>query len=142
MPEKGSPPHLRGKLKLFLMATLLVGITPAPAGKTFEPFAQWLPHQDHPRTCGENRLFYKFYLAVTGSPPHLRGKLLFCFAFCSRLRDHPRTCGENCSQSAMVRVAAGSPPHLRGKLAVSTAPIIPLGITPAPAGKTFKILST
>ena len=50
--------------------------------------------------------------------------------------DHPRTCGENLKVSDLMEILKGSPPHLRGKLLVTYLRFFPLGITPAPAGKT------
>ena len=50
----GSPPRVRGKpFENPTMATLL-RITPACAGKTWEPVGVVRIAKDHPRVCGEN----------------------------------------------------------------------------------------
>ena len=45
-------------------------------------------------------------------------------------------CGENGAADVILFVDVGSPPHVRGKLCVSSAMMVPPGITPACAGKT------
>ena len=50
----GSPPRLRGAPALVELSPHPPGITPAPAGSTAPIFARDLPHQDHPRACGEH----------------------------------------------------------------------------------------
>ena len=51
--QVGSPPHVRGKVCLFLGLPLMLGITPAYAGKSdFSVFWAVYP-KDHPRICGE-----------------------------------------------------------------------------------------
>ena len=76
----GSPPHLRGKLHIKQSLYCLVGITPAPAGKTIYITIYLFLAEDHPRTCGENVEKGQFVALVEGSPPHLRGKRL---SYCS-----------------------------------------------------------
>ena len=72
----GSPPRVRGKLKLLLLLKRFRRITPACAGKT-EAVRKAEPSiQDHPRVCGENVSFILAYCFGTGSPPRVRGKLL------------------------------------------------------------------
>ena len=73
----GSPPPMRGKVRLFRGKGLLLRITPAYAGKS--PAAFSLPHdgQDHPRLCGE-KSFHSSQLPIPiGSPPPMRGKVVF-----------------------------------------------------------------
>ena len=116
----------------------MVGITPAPAGKTYFAYRLQKQDEDHPRTCGEN--FYRKTSPTLhlGSPPHLRGKLLenltrekyigitpapagktlYIWSELLQSEDHPRTCGENPLTFFIV--------------------ILPSRITPAPAGKTNK----
>ena len=52
--KKGSPPHMRGKVKKH----------------PFFPACQ----QDHPRTCGEKPFHLGGKCCIRGSPPHMRGK--------------------------------------------------------------------
>ena len=93
---------------------------------------------------------------VPGSPPRMRGKLVYHGApdsqhgitpahagktrlskiSCRALWDHPRACGENARQGAIEDDLTGSPPRMRGKLTCSPATAVCGGITPAHAGKT------
>ena len=52
----------------------LLGITPAPAGKTGSYYVGAVVVKDHPRTCGENISISQAFTKALGSPPHLRGK--------------------------------------------------------------------
>ena len=132
----GSPPHLRGKLRLIRYHEQNRRITPAPAGKTKITGHFYLRKLDHPRTCGENSSTSLLRYIIGGSPPHLRGKpgQIFYDHLHQRItpapagktgcvlpvgctvEDHPRTCGENIGKRKNNFYAKGSPPHLRGKL--------------------------
>ena len=70
----GSPPHGRGKVKLVHLATVLVGITPAWAGKSAHKAGMASHSKDHPRMGGEKRQNLGPHSARKGSPPHGRGK--------------------------------------------------------------------
>ena len=72
--QSGSPPHMRGKANLKGASFLTLGITPAHAGKSVREPIQVFGAWDHPRTCGEKRLWGKCNLKKWGSPPHMRGK--------------------------------------------------------------------
>ena len=72
--DRGSPPHMRGKVRLLLAGLSLLGITPAHAGKSFSVFVFGPSVGDHPRTCGEKIEEAKYYIEAKGSPPHMRGK--------------------------------------------------------------------
>ena len=71
---QGSPPHVRGKVGLRLIAAQDDGITPACAGKRQSPSGSHRLSLDHPRMCGEKCLNSLMVAPVTGSPPHVRGK--------------------------------------------------------------------
>ena len=134
----------------------VIGITPAPAGKTRHTLFLVPPHKDHPRTCGENKPTLLIFLICSGSPPHLRGKLPLVgvaaplgritpapagktgrrWVYDNSVKDHPRTCGENCQNKCKILLKRGSPPHLRGKLSYLPNKARAQRITPAPAGKT------
>ena len=110
----GSPPHVRGKDRLWQKRFHEVGITPACAGKRRAQDRQDPPRGDHPRMCGEKWLKRKTAAKFIGSPPHVRGKVKLvpergvtlgitpACAGKSRIRprtaaafgDHPRMCGE------------------------------------------------
>ena len=65
---------MRGKVLLLLDAGVVVGITPAYAGKrvrdSFCKDIRW----DHPRICGEKSPAFSMIEIVSGSPPRMRGK--------------------------------------------------------------------
>ena len=154
----GSPPHMRGKQFIASVPNCLLRITPAHAGKTAFLSAVHWPASDHPRTCGENRLISASSPALSGSPPHMRGKRDKFKQYVGSLRitpahagktsqvhrwhsrrpDHPRTCGENIKKEDLMRQVDGSPPHMRGKLFALPSLIECPRITPAHAGKTLK----
>ena len=129
---------MRGKPHGNVLHGFSRGITPADAGKTIPISMLSFVLQDHPRGCGENDDVGICGARPPGSPPRMRGKLLFggaCgiqygitpadagktpFIFVKRFytQDHPRGCGENGHQLQADRVM--------------------LGITPADAGKTAR----
>ena len=77
---KGSPPPMRGKEATCGITRLLVGITPAYAGKRLPVTARCRSRGDHPRLCGEKSLAVYYSVSVVGSPPPMRGKGHFCTA--------------------------------------------------------------
>ena len=112
---------------------------------------------DHPRTCGEKVAVILSVPEVTGSPPHMRGKVELC-DFEQRVvgitpahagkrhlartravgcRDHPRTCGEKYLIGTGLGDTQGSPPHMRGKETVKVVHVTTKRITPAHAGKSL-----
>ena len=145
---KGSPPRMRGKVDLQVIACIFLGITPAYAGKR----SIWRPGSagcgDHPRVCGEKHPSTAIRQRNTGSPPRVRGKVRVqapvqehrgitpdCAGKSGResgtracCRDHPRVCGEKDK-------AAEKAQHLRGKAVHHKHRHSPGRITPAHAGK-------
>ena len=105
---------MRGKAVVVVVSTVVVGITPAYAGKRFFRCSAMHRTRDHPRLCGEKPLFSATSLIVKGSPPPMRGKGICGFAdlrlsgitpayagkrltlhkIWQTVRDHPRLCGE------------------------------------------------
>ena len=132
----GSPPRMRGKLSIYDVIETINRITPADAGKTFSCDAVVGAAQDHPRGCGENLPSVSEPQIGTGSPPRMRGKLVWsgfwaasdgitpadagktggCFYKILEGKDHPRGCGENACGSLWMPSGRGSPPRMRGKL--------------------------
>ncbi len=72
--RQGSPPQVRGKPERNISGRSGFGITPAGAGKTLSLFFPPQLRQDHPRRCGENRIFNFLFCHRYGSPPQVRGK--------------------------------------------------------------------
>ncbi len=132
----GSPPRVRGKETLPEFLHVLIGITPACAGKR-DCHGRWRAYiKDHPRVCGEKPALPPGVLAPPGSPPRMRGKD-FCQchyknspgitpAYAGKspasppsrpsARDHPRVCGEKGLESFSSTATVGSPPRMRGKV--------------------------
>ena len=90
----GSPPRMRGKAAERRQLFQISGITPAHAGKSARVALACPACWDHPRTCGEKTIYADTYPGTLGSPPHMRGKVLYYSCVPATLEDHPRTCGE------------------------------------------------
>ena len=73
--SEGSPPQVRGKPERAFYCPLVLGITPAGAGKTFMSRTRGCTAKDHPRRCGENLEYEVAIETGEGSPPQVRGKL-------------------------------------------------------------------
>ena len=74
---QGSPPRMRGKRYSKRLREKKPGITPADAGKTLCGCCCICACGDHPRGCGENTALACLCSLFAGSPPRMRGKLLF-----------------------------------------------------------------
>ena len=90
----GSPPRMRGKLRDKTPTIIIVRITPADAGKTVGTLFAWVNAQDHPRGCGENCCAFMRAAGCLGSPPRMRGKLVFECAPPELLRITPADAGK------------------------------------------------
>ena len=141
-----------------MIATLLRGITPAYAGKSYEKRLFLSGSWDHPRVCGEKICEGLGCRGALGSPPRMRGKVeIHCCrvfdvgitpAYAGKShrilrrghadKDHPRVCGEKRRPTIWTRPAAGSPPRMRGKGGKLPCRVCTQGITPAYAGKRLK----
>ena len=94
---------------------------------------------------------------ISGSPPHMRGKVTGLFFYqvpvgitpayagkskntCTSVvfdQDHPRVCGEKFGLPSHTFRFSGSPPRMRGKVLPDRGRVLGVGITPAYAGKSF-----
>ena len=105
--------------------------------------------------CGEKSIVAPSSGPCTGSPPRMRGKVLYrsgpdaggritpayagksytrtCYAY--NVRDHPRVCGEKVGMGYRGKAPVGSPPRMRGKVYAHRSARVRCGITPAYAGK-------
>ena len=110
----GSPPRMRGKAGKHRGHVPASRITPAYAGKSPGDENRQDAARDHPRVCGEKKIANSDELAVEGSPPRMRGKVLknrvksgqprITPAYAGKRganernrkahQDHPRVCGE------------------------------------------------
>ena len=147
---------MRGKLVGHLSFLLDERIIPAHAGQTTcsEPTNGRRP--DHPRACGANCGTLPIALAMSGSSPRMRGKLLLIEPeyLASRIipahagqtssrnsyghhySDHPRACGANLNPRRLFFSTTGSSPRMRGKRRRRDEAVKNLRIIPAHAGQT------
>ena len=91
----GSPPRMRGKLRLFVNDSDGIRITPAHAGKTFASAIFFPLSSDHPRACGENQQQVFIFRRGCWITPAHAGKTHCECQYSHRSSDHPRACGEN-----------------------------------------------
>ena len=133
----GSPPRMRGKDRGNACYYPAHRITPAHAGKRIQMSAALPSQWDHPRACGEKMRFTSPRKCVIGSPPRMRGKVLYVLVSGEPNEDHPRACGEKRPVSRYDFGHGGSPPRMRGKGVICTIPRGIFGITPAHAGKSL-----
>ena len=138
-----------------------VGITPAHAGKSPRRRGRSRPFWDHPRPCGEKYTSSSIVMASAGSPPPMRGKdgetellrliiritpahagkSIICGVCAVRGEDHPRPCGEKLPARCKSQCDTGSPPPMRGKDARDRGIDVRNGITPAHAGKSYRLVA-
>ncbi len=139
---RGSPPHVRGKASSAALKASYMRITPACAGKSKGDMFKVIQVRDHPRMCGEKDRQPIRASTISGSPPHVRGKVLYSEQIirtmritpaCAgksaphhihhvRERDHPCMCGEKSYTPPIISMRAGSPPHVRGKARLTETP--------------------
>ena len=138
----GSPPRMRGKGVNPCNQRVAVRITPAYAGKSLHPPAEYILTGDHPRVCGEKGDAASYRAWRRGSPPRMRGKApcwalrhitdgitpayagkrLMVTSHSARTWDHPRVCGEKWCVVAVLQIKQGSPPRMRGKVRCRRCP--------------------
>ena len=125
---------MRGTLESLSGGFPVGGIIPAYAGNTglhltFRRF-RW----DHPRVCGEHRIFFLLTLCQWGSSPRMRGTPVSYYSDSGRygiipayagntrgvqeskdgIGDHPRVCGEHDTLERHGGFRPGSSPRMRG----------------------------
>ena len=71
--RKGSSPRMRGTRLAVDDEVVELGIIPAYAGNTHPTRARCACPRDHPRVCGEHRIFLSHSLTLMGSSPRMRG---------------------------------------------------------------------
>ena len=94
-PIGGSPPHMRGKASFDDSRSSMIRITPAHAGKRSNLCLCSSSIKDHPRTCGEKEQDDDGLWQITGSPPHMRGKVHDYTPSISFLRIPPAHAGKS-----------------------------------------------
>ena len=153
----GSSPLTRGKPSGTDLQRHDEGLIPAHAGKTSRVSCAGSARTAHPRSRGENSLFFGLFPFRTGSSPLTRGKraahrdpgrdarLIPAHAGKTRcLRSHsleasahPRSRGENPAPTGCLRGLRGSSPLTRGKPAARLGENRDCRLIPAHAGKTL-----
>ena len=159
MPRRGSPPRVRGEVAQSSSSRSTFRITPACAGRRHGIFFRHPYAWDHPRVCGEKVAPFASVAVAGGSPPRVRGEVLYEFVVATlhgitpacagrsvadvqrleRAQDHPRVCGEKSRSLYGLSWKRGSPPRVRGEASASLALLAALGITPACAGRSSRI---
>ena len=91
--------------------------------------------EDHPRLCGEKKLFPVVSVRRLRITPAYAGKSAGDFDESAFRGDHPRLCGEKSICYDSTRPCLGSPPPMRGKAYGRRVMLLPHWITPAYAGK-------
>ena len=160
--SKGSPPRMRGKAVPAALPDVTHGITPAYAGKSQSYRQPCSAMWDHPRVCGEKSKPKPGKDRRMESPPRVRGKGVrlpplhvpagITPAYAGKRlqndkgniygRDHPRVCGEKRFKRDQDIKLTGSPPRVRGKVTAVWRTRSVAGITPACAGKRYRLKIT
>ena len=135
MQYEGSPPRMRGKVRLSALHPVLCRITPAYAGKSSAQASIASRRWDHPRVCGEKDNTCPTVGTSVGITPAYAGKSLPSQKRAFSNGDHPRVCGEKLCSSSESPAYLGSPPRMRGKADTPSHCAIAQRITPAYAGK-------
>ena len=134
-PFSGSPPPMRGKVSNDESFPNRQRITPAYAGKRVPCKKKRKCVQDHPRLCGEKGRVAAGVVAVSGSPPPMRGKVTVQSDAVNHGGITPAYAGKSQFAQSHSHGSLGSPPPMRGKVVLSAAFAAGVGITPAYAGK-------
>ena len=95
----GSPPHVRGKALCGAGFLHAPGITPACAGKRRLNWTTLRCRLDHPRMCGEKMLLDSRKFHHLGSPPHVRGKVVYALRNRSQCGITPACAGKRLKRS-------------------------------------------
>ena len=141
----GSPPRMRGKASHHEVCVLVLGITPAYAGKSSTATLAAHSTGDHPRVCGEKSANPKVRDTMEGASPRMRGKVFFFTgaSFCAifflepsgNLLLEPSGSSWVPPDGSIFVFAIGLPPRVRGKAITFREQDSADGITPAYAGK-------
>ena len=86
---------MRGKAPCRAVLPHAIGITPAYAGKRTEITEVEDENGDHPRLCGEKHMEVYAICDIIGSPPPMRGKVLWSVQFTHRPGITPAYAGKS-----------------------------------------------
>ena len=158
-PDLGSSPRMRGAARVLVLLVRRDGIIPTYAGSSGSASTTASRTRDHPRACGEQRIFLTDARQRTGSSPRMRGAAAAFLGSVatsgiipahagSRPRastttsasgDHPRACGEQLAPLGIGGVGEGSSPRMRGAGLGLDRDGLGDGIIPAHAGSSFTL---
>ena len=156
----GSSPPVRGARAHYCVDDNSIGLIPARAGSTLNPYDASLPYKAHPRPCGEHKKIAHLRRPLQGSSPPVRGALGKTSAsqgvkgliparagstsattpISWRTGAHPRPCGEHVDCSTKNVPPLGSSPPVRGAQCHSRRRTMMRGLIPARAGSTAVLL--
>ena len=159
--DMGSSPLTRGKLACAVALARAIGLIPAHAGKTWRGSRRRRRRWAHPRSRGENACSACSCSFLFGSSPLTRGKQALCEGVkglgglipahagktgasaspISVATAHPRSRGENDHPGSDRAAARGSSPLTRGKQEIRSHRPRRVGLIPAHAGKTGRVMS-
>ena len=131
----GSPPRARGEGGDISDNPGFIRITPACAGRSGFVWYSAYASGDHPRVCGEKKIYNLPSWNLGGSPPRVRGEVPLRLAdrrflgitpACAGRRrahrrsawsgqDHPRVCGEKACSAAACAAVTGITPACAGR---------------------------
>ena len=100
-PLTGSPPRVRGEDIECTKHHVVLGITPACAGRRGCAEEQGTPSRDHPRVCGEKSGLRDIMERYTGSPPRVRGEA-YCHTSAIALKRITPACAGRRSMEVVV----------------------------------------
>ena len=101
--KSGSPPPMRGKVRHAVKKVVVLGITPAYAGKSSGNGNTDSRRQDHPRLCGEKDFDVLHIPGMGGSPPPMRGKAYSCICPSTMSRITPAYAGKSICNLNLLR---------------------------------------
>ena len=147
---------MRGAREYKPYCSQINGIIPADAGSTRPLKCRSQTVQDHPRGCGEHRVFKVLARLTLGSSPRMRGALCSLLgpipypriipadagstdwvkSRIGKYEDHPRGCGEHTVLPDAKQLKEGSSPRMRGARGQRFCAGCKKRIIPADAGST------
>ena len=131
-----TPPLTRGRPVVRAQREARRGNTPAYAGKTAESGDGGERYWKHPRLRGEDHRPARSVPCLLGNTPAYAGKTRRLVCTGRRLGKHPRLRGEDLYEIPELIRAAETPPLTRGRRTQRDGTAVPVGNTPAYAGKT------
>ncbi len=149
------PPRVRGRAARSSSRRLLMGNTPACAGKSPPCAYSTLAARKYPRVCGEEPSYFLLLTSFLEIPPRVRGRVWkltepepisrntpACAGKSLHLDPlqvirwkYPRVCGEEAPPEGEARILWEIPPRVRGRVLNGVWGLITSGNTPACAGK-------